>query len=257
MIDTTTRIKAINNHPEKVEKVPFSHIHVQDFFTKEYYAALCQQFEDIKSPGVSEKMTIDRFSRFPGYDAYCWLFPPESTFPLNLFYSQEWRLYFGQLFDIPLTNDVVAEFHHHRVGSKTGFVHNDYNICCFKENYLSNGINPWYYQCSFDPKSIREGDAGILQRMRSIAIIYYLNNEPWQEGDGGETGLYTKADSFSLIKAIPPVSNSILAFEIAPTSYHGFIENPVLERNSIIMWLHTEMDTQLARHNGVEPVPFN
>jgi len=257
MIDTGIFIEEIKNHPEKVEEAPFPHIYVEDFFKEAYYASLCRQFEEVKSRGRAEKLSKNNLSRFPGYDAYCWIFPPKSTYPLNLFYTQEWRLYFSHLFDIPLTYDVVAEFHHHQVGSTNGFVHNDYNICCFKEDYLSNGINPWYYQCSFDPKSIKEHDEEVQKRMRSIAIIFYLNNEPWQKGNGGETGLYTKNETFSLVKAIPPKSNSILAFEISPTSYHGFIENAVLERNSIIMWLHSDKDLYLARNNGAKPVAFN
>lgn len=257
MIKPAIYIEEIRNHPGKVETDPFRHVYMQDFFKAEYYAALTRQFEEVRSMGVTEKMDTEIFSRFSGYDAYCWMFPPESVYPLNLFYSQEWRLYFSHLFNIDLTHDVVAEYHHHKVGSKTGFVHNDYNAVCFKENYLSNGINPWYYQCSFDPDNLRQDDTDVLKRMRSIAIIYYLSNEPWEKGYGGETGLYTKTGSFSLVKSIPPVSNSVLAFEISPTSYHGFIENSMIERNSIIMWLHAEVDYQLARYDGAEPVPFN
>jgi len=145
----------------------------------------------------------------------------------------------------------VVEFHHHLPGSKTGFVHNDYNIICFKTEPLPNQINPWYFQCSFDRRS---KDSDSEERIRAIAAIFYLGNPNWHSGDGGETGLYSS--EHQLLKAFAPKNNRLLAFEVSPYSFHGFLSNVRLERNSVIMWYHCHPDHQLSRYPGFAPVDF-
>ncbi|HWB26243.1 MAG TPA: 2OG-Fe(II) oxygenase [Chitinophagaceae bacterium] len=239
----------------KIEEAPFRHFYARNFFRNDFYELLVQEFEKVKETGLVEYIDKNKLSRFPGYDAYCWLLPPGCSYPLNIFYSYKWIDYFSALFGVTLTADVVAEFHHHKINSSSGFKHNDYNICCFVDDPLPNKVNPWYFQCSYDKKNNDMTSGRVTGRMRTIAIIYYLNNEPWKEGDGGETGLYANLGDAQPAVAIPPVSNAIMAFEISPVSWHAFITNTKNERNTIIMWLHADAEKQISRY-GVKPQPF-
>lgn len=256
MTSPQTTIAEIQHHSPQKQQAPFTYVYVEDFFTTSFHKQLCEAFEQVKREGLTDSFSYAQFSRFGGYDAYYWLFPPNSDYPLHLFYSPEWRDYFASLFDIPLTSEVVAEFHHHQVGSSDGFVHNDYNLCCFTNHHLPNGINPWYYHCSYDPAQNDMQSGFVSSKMRSIAVIYYLNNEEWQPGDGGETALLDATRDLQTATLIPPKSNSLLAFEVSPLSFHGFMQNRRLERNSLIMWFHTETALKLARHNNTPPVAY-
>jgi hypothetical protein len=249
-------IAEINTANYSLSTQPFNYFYATDFFKQDYYELLAEEFEKVRAGGLVGYVDRDRLGKFPGYDAYCWLLPPTCGYPLNLFYTPEWIDYFARLFNVELTMDVVAEFHHHLAGSSSGFRHNDYNICCFTDEPLPNQVNPWYFQCSYDPNNNDMASGKIKGRMRTIAIIYYLNNAPWQPGDGGETGLYTTYNDAAPAVAIPPISNSIMAFEISPVSWHAFITNVKSERNTIIMWLHADADRQIARY-GVAPQAYS
>jgi NAD(P)-dependent dehydrogenase (short-subunit alcohol dehydrogenase family) len=246
----------IRNHPQELRQAPFRYVYLTDFFSPGLHRRLCDAFETVRSRGLSDMHSLSRLARFNRYDAWFWLLPPDAGHPLSLFYSTEWKDYFAQLFDLPLTQDVVAEFHHHAIGSNDGSVHNDYNQCCFTEEPLPNGINPWYYRCNYDPALNDMSTGHVKDKMRSIALIYYFNNPDWQPGDGGETALYHKDWDRETAVYIPPVSNSLLAFEVSPESYHGFIRNNRSERNSLIMWFHTETAEKIARHGNVPPVTY-
>jgi Rps23 Pro-64 3,4-dihydroxylase Tpa1-like proline 4-hydroxylase len=71
-------------------------------------------------------------------------------------------------------------------------------------------------------------------------MIFYLLNDGWQSGDGGETGLYDSADADidCPIVRCPPINNTLIAFECTPRSFHSFISNRRIPRISIIMWAH-------------------
>ena len=83
-----------------------------------------------------------------------------------------------------------------------------------------------------------------------MAMLFYLCNEGWQEGDGGETGLFESVNSIEPCITVAPRNNSILFFECTPRSYHSFLANPGLERNSIIMWVHRTMQDAISRWPG-------
>ena len=73
-----------------------------------------------------------------------------------------------------------------------------------------------------------------------MAVLFYLANEPWRPGDGGETALFHGAGGGIDRPAavVPPVNNSMLAFECTPFSFHTFLSNVRTPRNSVVMWLH-------------------
>jgi hypothetical protein len=118
-------------------------------------------------------------------------------------------------------------FHHHPPGDRTGFVHHDFA----DKQFLPESLLPNKVISGEVPK----GDNTITRR-RIISILIYLNNPPWQEGDGGETGIYT-AEKQTLLKKVPPINNTLFAFHISPKSMHAFQGNNK-PRNSIVQWFH-------------------
>lgn len=244
----------IRRRDATAESHPFPHVVLDDFFTDAVHEAICAAFDNRLSEGTSESFTPSFLSRFPGYDAYCWVFDPQVSSPLDIFYSREWLDYFAGLFDIPLTDEVVVEFHHHKVGSREDAWHDDFNFASFTEGgRLESGVNPWYFQCNYmeTAASQAEGAVALLERVRAVAFIYYFGREEHRAGGGGETGLglrEAEAGEVSLFRAVEPVPNRLLAFEISEQSHHKFMTNRETERNTIIGWFHTSLDETVRRH---------
>ena len=233
---------------------PFPHIYAPDFFEAPYLSALQEDLRRRLSGGLDPNRHPERFRPLgTHHDAWTWIPRPEDVGPLSLFRSPAWWRWISARFPhLMLTRDVVTEYHHHLVGSRAGFVHSDFTTCDFPDNQLSDGMNPWFYG------SLRGAAARPAERvMRSVAVLLYLGPGGWQEGDGGETGLYGSAARESLGRRVPPLPNSLLLFEITPRSYHRFLYKRRLERNSVIQWFHEPMAEKLARHPGSQPVYNN
>jgi Rps23 Pro-64 3,4-dihydroxylase Tpa1-like proline 4-hydroxylase len=80
---------------------------------------------------------------------------------------------------------------------------------------------------------------GAIQCVRSIAVLYYFNNRPWQEGSGGETAFYeSDREDAKPVCLIEPRNNRALAFEVSPLSYHAFQTNRSV-RSCLAMWFHS------------------
>lgn len=236
-----------------------------DFFIDGIYQDLCSTFREYRSHGLFETLppAPHRFIRSraklkdaPGeeaYDAYISSWPAKATYPLNLFYSREFFNFFQSVFGIDLSPDVVGSFHHHKVGSQSGFVHTDYSTYSFWRAPLKNGINPHWvatpYQEFFDDRP------GAVNLSRAIALIYYLDNEPWSAGDGGETTFFADLEGKTVLDRIAPVNNRMLAFEVSPKAFHAFSKNIRFERNSICFWFHSELEYAAKRFGELPPKP--
>src|SRR5215207_8073324 len=211
----------ISRRGATVETFPFPHVILDGFFADSVHDAICAAFEKLLADGTSETFMPPVLSRFPGYDAYCWVFDPQAGYPLDIFYSRAWLNYFAELFNLPLTDDVVIEFHHHKVGSREDVWHDDFNRGHFLEDgRLENGVNPWYFQCNYMDAAayLVPADAVTLERVRAISFIYYFGRGEYVAGLGGETGLGIADDGtgeISLFRAVAPVPNRLLAFEIS------------------------------------------
>lgn len=244
----------INRREAVVEKFPFPHVVLDGFFTDAFHEAICAAFEKLRAGGTSETFRPSMLSKFPGYDAYCWVFDPNASYPLDIFYSRQLRDYFAELFDIPLTDELVVEFHHHEVGSREDAWHDDFNFAYFVESgRLKQGLNPWYFQCNYMDASapLLPVAAAPLERVRAVAFIYYFGRDEYHAGSGGETGLGITDDEtgeVSLLRAVEPVPNRLLAFEISLQSHHKFMTNFSAERNTIIGWYHVTIEETLRRH---------
>jgi hypothetical protein len=230
---------------------PFPHIVARHVFAPDFYNQLDAAFGALLQRGLSESHDQSRLSRnIRNYDAYSTSFSHDMPAPLQIFISREWHDMLAQLAGVPATNDVAGGFHHHLRGSRSGQVHNDLNPGWFINAPLNGAVNLTQNDlCDYTTGHRRHAEVPAHQAVRAVAVLFYLHNAPWQEGDGGETGLYSDRDQpvGSPDKAIPPLNNTLLLFECRPNSYHSFIQNRVAARNSLIMWLHRPLGDAVQR----------
>lgn len=223
-------------------KEPFAHITADHVFQADFYKRLSASYDGLLAPGLSETAAYGRVSRvMKGYDAYGLNFSQDLMGPLSLFISGAWHDMVAEVMGINATGDVNCGLHHHVTGSKNGRVHNDLNPAWFANYDSVDGIRVARHElCCYKTGAILTPGVKVHEVVRAVAIIYYLNNPPWNSGDGGETGLYSTADDpiDHPAKAVPPVNNSMLMFECTPFSFHTFISNKCSPRNTVIMWLH-------------------
>lgn len=235
--------KHINNSEIKFFNKPYKYVIIDNFFKDEVYNNIFKSYKELYKLGTKEQFDKNIISRFPGYDAYCWVFHRNIQYPLSIFHSLEWLLFASNLFKLEITKDIVTEFHHHTINSNGDIPHSDYQECYFVNNPLDHGINPWYFECNYMSPS-----SNSIKKSRAITAIYYFGEEEWKEGFGGETGVFDN-DGKTLINKIAPISNRLFAFEISPISFHGFIKNTHIERNSIIQWLHADPEYLSNKYN--------
>lgn len=230
---------------------PFPHVVGQDVFTPEVYRELCAHFAAIEARGLSEQAVDGRFGRSTrGYDAYSYSWTPDCEGPLQLFTSRAWHDLLAGLMGVRATGEITGGLHYHAPGSADGRIHNDLNPGWFLDQEVPRdtvALSDWRRWSYFDGSSGRER-LSVLERIRAVTMIFYLENPPWRLGDGGMTGLYSSArqavDRPNL--AVPPVNNSILVFECGARSYHSFIRNHN-PRRSVIFWLHRTREEAVAR----------
>jgi hypothetical protein len=231
--------------------VPFPHVTANRVFKSEYFATLKDDYASLLARGLSETPVKNRLSRnIGGYDAYALALPPQYDGPLSIFMSRPWHDMLAGLFEADCTGHINCGIHHHPVGSKNGWVHNDLNPCFFVDYHSPNGINVVRHDlCSYTRGRVFRAGVRPRRLVRRVAMLFYLCNGPWFRGDGGVTGLYgSKDDAVDRPAAsVPPIDNSILVFECTPYSFHSFISNPFKPRNCVIMWLHSEVSTIIAR----------
>jgi hypothetical protein len=216
---------------------PFPHVLADNVFNKATYRRLEWGFHHA---------VADYFKRHPESFTSKMTADPES--PFALFTSRAWHDLLAELMQVNATGDVDAGLHHHDAGADGGYVHNDLNPGFFAGSPAPGRVNlPQPRICNY-----YHGDAiaGVAPRatVRAVAVLYYLFNPPWSPGDGGETGLYRFYDDpvSEPAAAVPPVNNSLVAFECTPHSYHSFIAGQK-SRNSVIMWLHRPLHEAVQR----------
>jgi 2OG-Fe(II) oxygenase superfamily len=248
--------RALANRRWLYRDEPFPHVTAQAVFTRACYRELEAEFQRILERGFADPASVRaepgmpgrQFARgMPGYDAYGFNFSPELEGPLRLFVSRPWHDLLAGLFGVNATGHVNAGLHHHKVGSTSGNPHNDLNPAWFVDYESPDGINLARHDiCSYSTGRARV--PGVVPKVvvRAVAMIFYLNNPPWSQGDGGETALYrTQRDEPEVI--VPPINNSLLAFGCTPYSYHSFLSNVRHERNTVIMWLHRSRSEVVTR----------
>jgi hypothetical protein len=229
---------------------PFLHIVARNVFQRDFYQAMAAQLKAMLDLGLSEVPDRKRISRtIPGYDAYGLGLSRAVPEPLALFLSPAWRDLMCNLFEIGPTPYVFAGIHYHAVDSKNGFIHNDLNPVWFPLAINGEIQTPNHEICSY---KTGVGSAPVnekIQVVRGAAMIFYLLNDGWRPGDGGETGLYASPRSPILDPDVrcAPENNSLVMFECTPHSFHTFLSNRRLPRASMIMWVHRRLEEAVEK----------
>jgi hypothetical protein len=212
---------------------PFPHILVRDLF-------IPSVAEEIDT-AVRKVLEDERMAAIARYDASGWGFRSDMDWPLRIFTTDAWRNLIAGVLGVETIPYVSGGIHHHDVGGESGKPHNDLNPVYFAETDPRDGVVTMRGDL-VDLKSgeTLHGSPEIRRTVRAVSILYYTANPPWRRGDGGATGLYRqRSDNVnSPAVFVPPLNNSLVAFECTPCSFHSFISNRVSERNSITMWLH-------------------
>ena len=222
--------------------LPFPYVTATEVFRPDIYSDLVHSFHELLARGLSEQPCEDRFSRnMQNYDAYSLNLHPRFHVPLELFISRPWHDLLAGLFGITATGDMVGGLHHHLPNSKSGFIHNDLNPGWFVGEPSANDVirsDP--AKCNYHNGVSTQSTSTPREEVRAAALIFYLANGDWQPGDGGETGLYTNAYSnpHQPAATVPPIDNSLVAFECTPRSWHAFLANVRRPRNSLVVWVH-------------------
>jgi len=239
-------------HPWVLCNDPFPHVRAERVFVDDVYRELASAFETILAGRALDSWPQAHFSRnMPGFDASAVDFDERVGKPFDLFVSRPWHDLFARLFAVNANGCVSGALHHHAVASRDGFVHNDLNPGWFVDADPDGDIViPRGDLCAYRNGSM-PGGANVTPRetVRAVVILFYLNNAAWRVGDGGETGLYRAARDavgHSVI-AVPPLNNSLVAFEVTPASFHAFRKNHRHARNSVIVWLHREKSEVVSR----------
>jgi hypothetical protein len=233
---------------------PFSHVVASDVFTPDVYMELADATRKILNRGLSETPCTDRFSRgMAGYDAYGLGITHELGRPFDLFLSPEWRDLLSNLFALGHTPYVFAGAHYHCPDGRTGFLHNDFNPIWFPRapDNAARLQLPDPTLCDFKTGAGPAPPEEKIETIRGAVVIYYLLNDGWQAGDGGETGLFTSRfdDPAAPAARCAPRNNGLIAFECTPSSFHAFLANR-RPRTSIIMWVHRTVDEAYERYGG-------
>jgi hypothetical protein len=233
----------------RIRKKPFRHIIIDNVFKRDVYRSMCKGLDERLERSLVQKSQSGKFWKFDHYDAYCYNICPEADSVYgDIVYSPDWRKFINGFFQHNLTKNVLAELHHHRTDSESGYIHNDYDIASFAKEPLDNGTNAHRQQINY-----RGRTKGAVHCVRSIAVLYYFQNQKWYDDFGGETAFYPDhKEGTEPVKRIPPVSNRLVAFEVSPISYHSFINNRMMQRNSLVMWFHSP-EKWATKKYGQEP----
>jgi LPS sulfotransferase NodH len=211
---------------------PFPHAWAGPVFRPGFYASLVDAYRENEAAG--------RFTRgIPGYDVTAMPITRENAGPFDVFTSRPWHDLLARLFDVDATGEVNISLHRHAVGSLSGSPHNDLNPGWFVPGDPGSEIvvhSPRV--CDYRTGATKTAGKAV-ERVRAIAVIYHLGN-PDVATFGGDTGLYrSRSDPVDRpLVMVPPVNNSLIAFECTPFSYHAFLTNRNNERNCLVMWLH-------------------
>jgi hypothetical protein len=249
----------LNRRPWVLCNDPFPHVRSESVFATAFYRELETAFDTLVSGRQLASWPEACFRRnMPGYDASAVDFDRRVGWPFSWFVSRPLHDLFASVFGVDAIGCVSGGLHHHAAGSRDGFVHNDLNPGWFVDTGGEEIVIPRGDLCNYRNGVTVDANVTARETMRGIAIIYYLNNPAWTAGDGGETGLYrTARDPIDHpVVAVPPLNNSLLAFECTPHSFHAFRKNHRHPRNSVSVWLHRDKAAVLDRWGSSAIVPW-
>jgi hypothetical protein len=214
---------------------PYRHIVIRNLLKEKPYNEMCHSAKDVL------KQSSPSFKYHGGvtYSACMATLTPENMKDgYDFFGSPEWKNCVSKLFNIQFNKLIMLSAHHHTAPSKSGWVHADLSICSYNDDENRsiiigpNGANYIDDTANRQPKSTK--------CVRRVACLYYFNNkEDITEQDGGSTAIYD-ASGKKMVKKVIPENNSVLLFEISPTSYHTYV-GATFDRTALVHWFHSSI----------------
>jgi hypothetical protein len=239
---------------------PFPVVIARNVLTERVYAELEKAFRELLDPPDSDSAGLPPGCTRYRADHVQWGvdFGPVVPHPFGIFFSRAWHDMLATIFSVPATGHMSGGLHHHDPGSAPGRVHHDLNPGWFDGHPPPEEIT--LTSCAIDYKTgeVRSDGVQPVETIRAVTMIFFLDNGGWRPAVGGGTGLYARSsDRIDCpAVAIPPIDNSLVAFECTPFSFHGFLGSPLLPRNSLILWLHRPKAEALARWGASPVVPW-
>jgi hypothetical protein len=233
-------------------RFPFRHFRATDVLNAEGYGKIASAFGSILDMTARRGDAPYRLTRSnPNYDALMLAMDQQLAPSFAPFFSSDWLTNLQHFFGLPEMGQVDGGLHSSPKGSRTGWIHTDLCSGWFHEEKPPDGsiLFPAHMHCEYFTGRPKVESARPMEYIRAATLIYYLCNDGWQPGDGGETALYPSARpvSQSAVHLVPPLNNSLLLFECSPHSYHRFVANPGRPRNSLILWLHCTVEHAQSR----------
>ena len=212
---------------------PFNYIVIDNLFSQNVYWALCKKFPEFIARTTPYKDQPGATSNYEGYISGLSIQDLKNGY--DFFASNELQRFIEQSFDIKTSKYISPSAHFHKAPSKNGFIHRDANICSFPkgpddQQFITSGGGVYYTDDS-------NTNTNSIKMIRSIAMLYYLNNDDSTGTDGGGTGIYLGYNT-PPIKIIEPKNNRLFIFEIGYNSYHAFI-GANFNRSAIVSWFHS------------------
>jgi hypothetical protein len=233
-------------------QLPFRHYRAVNALQPAVYQGLASRFSALLEASAAGRDGHPRFAQTnANYDARILGVDEELARAFAPLFSMELIDELHELFGLPFLPLIDGALHSSPAGSRTGWIHTDLCAAWFDESVRPAGpfLFPRRDRCDYFTGSPKDPAAQPKKYVRAAALLYYLCNDGWAPGDGGETALYgtEHPSSRSKVAQVPPLSNSLVAFECSPHSYHRFITNPRRVRNSVILWIHATPEVMESR----------
>ena len=238
------------NRRWRVASLPFKHCVVNDVFVDAVYRRISSAFEERLSRADG------RATSYSSYDAKIWSFEEQDRSRLFPLLDHEFLSTAARALELEVTFEIDGAMHHHPPGSRTGWIYNDFNPGWFPRAAAGDEVMLGDHSlCNYRTGKPVRPDISPIQRMRRLTLIYYVNNKGWRDGDGGETGLYASQEQQVTAPdlKVPPIDNNLMMFECSPHSFHSFLSTRRV-RNSVILWLHCDLEHSKRRWPHHEPV---
>jgi hypothetical protein len=213
-------------------RLPFPHVHAVNVFRPDVYLELEDAF----------RTWLDSYGGGPELDGHDWATTVTAAFPgpLRLFCSAGWLDLLRSALDVSVTRYLNVGLHHSRPGSAPGFAHTDLSPAWFPDDGGDGVVLADPERVDYTSGTRRQSGVRAARVVRAVAVLFYLANPPWEPQHDNCTGLYRDRgdDMAEPVVRIEPHSNSLLAFECTPWSFHGFTGGGTVATNSVVQWLH-------------------
>jgi hypothetical protein len=227
---------------------PFRHIRAKRVFATDVYQGLQSAFLSFMKTKERNALGGPGFTQSPGYDAQILALSQNLSSHFAPLFERRWIDFLAALLNLPALAQIDGALHHIPINSRSGWIHTDFCSGWFNAKLTGDIVFPDRRECDYFTGTPKSLDAQPQEFIRAATMIFYLQNDNWKDGCGGETGLYaTSRAGLGEMHTVAPVNNSLLLFECSPHSYHALVANPGSPRNSMILWLHSSVENAQSR----------